>query len=162
MSYLKSKPWNCLIAKFWEKAKMPKFGSKNVLFRYFWVRISKSCCYNWNQHPRTCLIAKFCGKMKMPKFGTKNALFGYFWTVIWKQYFHIWNQHPRTSMIVKVWEKAKMPKFDTKNAYLNAYLKRILSYLKSVPSNLLYNSKILRKKCLNLEPKISYLGIFGL
>ena len=40
----------------------------------------------------------------------------------------------------------------------------IFSYLKSAPSNL-SNCKISQKKpqkCLNLEPKMPYLGIFGL
>ena len=42
-------------------------------------------------------------------------------------------------------------------------LKTILSYMKSAPSNL-SNCKISRKKqnCLNLGPKMFYLGIFGL
>ena len=42
-------------------------------------------------------------------------------------------------------------------------LKRILSYMKSAPSNL-SNCKISRKKqnCPNLGPKMFYLGIFGL
>ena len=41
--------------------------------------------------------------------------------------------------------------------------KKLLSYLKSAPSNL-SNCKILLKKqkCINLGPKIPYLGIFGL
>ena len=32
-------PEFCLIAKFCKKPKMPKFGSKNALFGYFWTRI---------------------------------------------------------------------------------------------------------------------------
>ena len=66
----------CLAVKFCEKMKMPKFGTQNALFGYFWARISKSYFYISNQHPRVCLIAKF--RDKNPKFGTKNALFGYF------------------------------------------------------------------------------------
>ena len=44
-------PWICLIAKFCEETKMPKFGTKkcriwafltkNALFRYFWARVLK-------------------------------------------------------------------------------------------------------------------------
>ena len=58
----------------------------------------------------------------MPKLGTKNALFGYFWAGI-----------------------------------------KILSYLKSAPSDV-SNWKILqqKQKCLNLGPKMPYLGIFEL
>ena len=32
-------PRICVNAKFREKAKMPKFGTKNALFGYFWPRI---------------------------------------------------------------------------------------------------------------------------
>ena len=49
----------CLAVKFCEKMKMPKFGTQNALFGYFWARISKSYFYISNQHPRVCLIAKF-------------------------------------------------------------------------------------------------------
>ena len=59
---------------------MPKFGTKNTLFRYFWVRILKNYCHIWNQHLRICLTAKFCEETKMSKFGTKNAISGYFLT----------------------------------------------------------------------------------
>ena len=34
-----------LIAKFCKKTKMPKFGSKNALFGYFWARILKRYCH---------------------------------------------------------------------------------------------------------------------
>ena len=39
--------------------------------------------------------------------------------------------------------------------------KKLLSYLKSAPSNLSL-CKISQKKCLNLEPKVPDLGIFGM
>ena len=35
-------PRTCLIAKFREKMKMPKFGTKNALFGYLWDRILKN------------------------------------------------------------------------------------------------------------------------
>ena len=61
-----------------------------------------------------------------------------------------------------------MPNFRTKNdlfiwVLLDWNLKRILSYLKSASLNL-STCKILGKKqkCLNLVPKMPYLGIFGL
>ena len=43
------------------------------------------------------------------------------------------------------------------------FKQKLLSYLKSAPSNL-SSCKISQKKqkCLNLEPKMPYLGIFGL
>ena len=67
------------IAKFREKTKMSKFGTKNALFGDFWARIlKKNHCYILNQHLQICIFLKFREKIKMPKFGTKNALFGYF------------------------------------------------------------------------------------
>ena len=61
---------------------MPKFGTKNAFFGYFWARILKKLLYYRKSEPLNCLIAKFPGKAKIPTFGTKNALFGYFWTKI--------------------------------------------------------------------------------
>ena len=60
-----------------------------------------------------------------------------------------------------------MTKFWTKNALFGYFwariLEKLLSYLKSAASYL-PNCKIFRKKqkYLNLEPKMPYLGIFGL
>ena len=34
-----------LTAKFWKTIKMPKFGTKNALFRYFWAGILKQYCH---------------------------------------------------------------------------------------------------------------------
>ena len=44
----------CLNAKFREKMKMPKFGTKNVLFGYFWTGIFKNFCHIWVKHPQIC------------------------------------------------------------------------------------------------------------
>ena len=133
--------WNqhlqiCLFAKFHEKTKMPKSGTKNAWFRYSWAGIWKQFCHIWNQHPRICLIAKFRGKTKIPKFVTKNALFGYFWPkmpylcVFWarilKNYIHVWNQHPQICLTAKFCEKTKIPKFETKNALFGYFWARIL------------------------------------
>ena len=56
----------------------------------------------------------------MPKFGTKN-------------------QHPQICVIAKFCQKIKMPKLWTKNALFGYFqariLKKVLSYLKSAPSN---------------------------
>ena len=108
--------WISVIAKFFEETKMPKFGSKNTLFRYFSPRmpyldifreeLKKKYCHIWNHHPQTCLFAKFC----------ENAWFGYSWAGIWKQFCHIWNQQPRICLIAKFCRKTKMPKFGSKNA----------------------------------------------
>ena len=140
----------CLIPKFCEETKMLKFGAKNALFEYFWsempylnifgLEFKKKKCHIWNQHPWICLIAESREIMKMPKFGTKNALFGYFWTKFWKNVCHIWNQHLQISEIVKFCKETKMSKFGNKNALFGyfwaRFLEKLLSYLKSVPSNL--------------------------
>ena len=136
---------------------MPKFGTKNALFAYFWAKIFKNYCHIWNQHPQICLLAKFSEKTKTPRFGTKNAWFGHFWTGICKQYCHIWNHHPQICIIAKFCGKTKMPKFGTKMPYLSILdqkclilvflgwnFKKLLAYLKSTPSNL-STFKILRK-----------------
>ena len=55
-------------AKFCEKTKMPKFGTKNALFGYFWAGIflEKAIVIFLNQNPRIFLIAKFCKETKIP------------------------------------------------------------------------------------------------
>ena len=127
---------------------MPKFGTKNAWFMCFWAGIWKQYCHIWNQHPRICLISKFRGKNAL--FGTKNALFGYFRARILKNYCHIWNQHPKICRFAKFHKrKTKISKFGAKNAWFRyfwagTWMKTILSYLKSAPSNL-SNCKILRK-----------------
>ena len=111
--------------------KMLRFGTKNVLFGYFWAAVWKWYCYIWNQHlrilknycyisnqhPRICQITKFCEKMKMPKFGTKNAWFAYIWGGIWKYFCHIWNLRPWICFVTKFGAKIKILKFGTKNAW---------------------------------------------
>ena len=124
----------------------------------------------WNQHPRICLIARFRKKIKS-KFGTKNALFGYFWTRIWKSYCRVWNQQPRICLIAKFCKKQKLLNLGQKKSYLGTFalefFKKLLSYLKSAPSNLsnceISQKKNEKQKCLNLGPKIPYLifRIFG-
>ena len=44
-------PQICLLAKFREKTKVPKFGTKSALFEYFWDGILKKYCHLWDQHP---------------------------------------------------------------------------------------------------------------
>ena len=123
--------WNehlriCLISKFCKETKMPKFGTKNAIFCYFWLKMhylsifrktfKKNHCPIWNQHPQICLLQNFHEKTKIPNFEIKNAWFIYFWTGIWTQYCHIWNQHPRFCLTAEFRGKTKRPKFGTKNA----------------------------------------------
>ena len=142
LSYLKSASLNLSCCKVSAKVKILTFGAKNVLFGYFWARISKkNYCHNWNKHPRICLIAKFWEKTKTSKYGTKNALSGYFWAGIWKQYYHVRNQHPKFVYLQNFVKKAKIPKFVTKNSALRTLflywnLKILLSYLESASSYL--------------------------
>ena len=63
----------CLMAIFFEKAKVTKFGTKNAVIADFWTRILKNYCDIINQHPQVCLFAKFHEKTNMAKFGTKSA-----------------------------------------------------------------------------------------
>ena len=74
----------CLIAKFCEETKMPKFGTKNALFGYFWAGIWKHYCHILNQQSRICLTETFHEIIKMRKFVTKNALLVYFWARFYK------------------------------------------------------------------------------
>ena len=94
----------------------------------------------------------------MPKFWTKSALFGYILARTLENYCHIWYQHLRINVIATFFEETKITKFGTKNALLDIidqefliwvflgknFLKKLLSYLKSAPSNLSI-WKILRK-----------------
>ena len=124
----------CLIAKFREKAKISKFGSKNamnknalmiiltknVLLGYFWAWI-------WKRHVVICeisvlefallqsLVQKFKSLNLTPK--CLFWVFYLFWSGIWKQYSHIWNQHPRICLIVKIRKKTKVSKFGLKMPY---------------------------------------------
>ena len=102
--------WNqhhriCLFAKFREKTKFSKFGTKITLLGYIGERILKNYCHILNQHPQICETAKFRDKLKMLNFETKNALFEYFWVEIWNQYWYIWSQHPRICLIAIFREK---------------------------------------------------------
>ena len=118
--------WNqdlqiCLISIFCDKTESPKFGSKNILFRYFWAGIWKIYCHISNQPLKICLLAKFREIIKMPKFGTKTALFEYFWAGIWKRHCHILNQDSGICLIVKFHEIMKMPKIETKMPNLGIF-----------------------------------------
>ena len=87
----------------------------------------------------------------------------------------VWNQHPRIFLIAKFCEKKqkclnlvpKMPYlsiFDQKCyiwVFLGRILTKLLSYLKSSTHKFIYLQNLTKKqKCLNLGPKMPYLGIF--
>ena len=144
-------------------------------FCNFGLEFEKNCCHIWNQHSQTALIAKYREIIKMPKCGTKNALVGYFGAKTLKCYCHIWNQHLRISVTAKFCKKkclnlgSKMPYmgiFDPKCliwVFLGKKLRKTIvifeiSSLKSFP----LQNFTKKQKCLNLAPKISDLGIFGL
>ena len=52
----------CLIAKFCEESKMPKFGTKNALFEYFWARIKKKLLSYLKSAPSNESICKISRK----------------------------------------------------------------------------------------------------
>ena len=134
---------------------------------YFWAGIWKYYCHVSNQRPRIFLIPKFGAKIKILKFRTKNVLFEYFWAGTWKNCCHIWNQYPQICLVANYHEITKMHKFATKSALFGyfglEFKKKLLSYLKSAPSNLSI-CKISRKnkKSLILGPKRPDLCIFWL
>ena len=53
---------------------MPKFVTKNTLFKYFWAGIIKNCCHIWSQLFGFISLQSFLQKLKISKFETKNAL----------------------------------------------------------------------------------------
>ena len=89
----------------------------------------------------------------MLKFWNKSALFGYFYVGILKNCSRIWNQNPEICLFAKSHEKIKIPKFRTKSSLFGYFwawiLKKLLSFLKSAPSNLSISKILRKKKCLN-------------
>ena len=76
--------WNqhpriCLTANFCEETKMPNFGTKNALLRYFWTGFLKQYWHIWDQHSQICLIAKFRKKRKILNLEPKMPYLGIFW-----------------------------------------------------------------------------------
>ena len=117
------------MAKFRGKIKMPKSGTKIVLFGNFWAGIWKQYCHNWNHYPRICQIAKSLLKMKISKFGNKRALFFYFGARILKNYCHIWNQPPRICEIAKFCEKEICLNLGPKMPYLSIFMLEFYQHL---------------------------------
>ena len=91
---------------------MSKFGTKSVLFGYFWPRILKTYCLFEIRIStfKFVYLQNFAKKTTMSKFGIKSALFVYFWARILKNVSHVWNQHPQICLIFsKFCEKTKIP-----------------------------------------------------
>ena len=167
-------PQILVMRKVCEKTKIPKLGSKNALFWYFWGRTLKSYSHIWNRHRWIRIIAKFCEETKMPTFG-------YFWPKMpylgifgldcfWKNYCYIWNRHRRICQMAKFCENTKMPNFGTKNALFGDFLPRIphldifgLEFQKYYGRIWNQQTQLSQKKqkYLNLGPKMSYLGNLG-
>ena len=85
--------------------KMPKFGTKNVWFGYFWTGIWKGYSHIWYKDPPICLMATFSEKAEMPKLGTKMPYLGIFVQEFEKNYFPVSNQHPQICLFAKLHEK---------------------------------------------------------
>ena len=91
-----------MIAKFPRKMKMPKLGTKNVLFGYFSIAIWKKYCLTWNQSSWICLAAKFGANLKT-FLGPKISDLGIFGL-----------EFENDIVIFEIREKMQMPKFGTK------------------------------------------------
>ena len=112
-------------------------------------------------------LQNFTKKQKEPNFGTKNPWFMYFSAGIWKQYCHIWNQHTRICLIAKFHEKRKIClTLGPKVPYLVIFGQGLWKYYCHIsnqhPQCYLIATFAKKQKSLNLGPKMSYLGIFGL
>ena len=105
-----------LIAKFCEKTKTPKFGIKNTIFGYFWLKILYLVIFGLEFEKNIFIfeISVLVQIQKIFKFETKNALFGCFWSIILKRYCHIWNQHHWICVTAKFCEETKIPEVGTK------------------------------------------------
>ena len=140
-----------------------------VFFAGIWKKLlpfSKSVSLNFP------LREDSCKNKKILTFRTKPALFGYFRTGIWKSHCHIWYQRPR----IRVFGAKQKTKFGTKNVCFAYFWGRIWKYychIWNLPPQICLaakfdaKTKIMKKnswkkqKCLNLAPKIPYLGILG-
>ena len=137
---------------------MPKFGTKNAIFRNFWPKIhylgiygqelKKKLLSDLKSAPSKMPICKFSRKNKNAKIWDQKCLIWVFWVSILENFCHIWNHHLWICLLAKFCEETKMPKFGTKNdlfeyfwpkmPYLGIFgleLKKLLSYLKSAPLN---------------------------
>ena len=112
-------------------------------------------------------FSNFHAKAKIRTFRTKIALFGYFWSGIWKvKHWCIWNQHPQFIPKAEFPAKIKILKFRTNNTYLGKFelklKKKLLSYLKSAPSNSSNRKLWYKNKNSLIWNHNALLGYFGL
>ena len=108
--------WNqhpriCLIAKFCEKPKMPKFGTKNAYLSISGLHNVRAILSYLKSAPSNLSNCKILRK-KTKKVRAKT----------WQVYCHTWNQDPRTCLIAKYREIIKMPKFGTKKCLICVFL----------------------------------------
>ena len=133
---------------------------ENFAFEYF-LEFEKNYCYFRNQYPQIFQYSKFHAKIKNT-FTTKRCF-------IW--IFSGWNSKKSLSYLKltpsnKFGAKIKILKFSTKNAWCGYFWARILKnycHIWNQHPRICLIAKFHEKwKCLNLGPKMPYLGIFGL
>ena len=117
---------------------MLTFRTKKCSILVFSGKNSKKPLSYLKSTPSNLSDCKVWCKIKILKFETKNALFWYFWAGIWKTCCHIRNQHPQIRLTANLAKKQKCLNLKLKmcdRVFLDWNLKKILSYLKSAPSN---------------------------
>ena len=78
LSYLKSVSSDLCYYKVWCKNEKYIFKTKNAWFGYFWGRIWKYYCHNWDHCPLICLIVTSCERIKYLSLGPKVSYLGIF------------------------------------------------------------------------------------
>ena len=76
------RPSICVIAKFRAKTRIPKFGTKKVLFGSFGQQFRKTIVLFATSALEFALLQSLVQKIKILISGTKNARFPYFWAGI--------------------------------------------------------------------------------
>ena len=136
---------------------MPKFGTKNALFGFFWARIKKNIVRCKISTIKFVYFQNFMRKQKclnlepkMPDLCTFGLEFE--------------NKHPWICQIVKFRDETKTPKFGTKRALIELFWAIILkNYCHIWNQHLrisLRENSVKKRKCLNLGRKMPYFSIF--
>ena len=76
------RPSICVIAKFRAKTRIPKFGTKKVLFGSFGQQFRKTMVLFATSALEFALLQSLVQNIKILISGTKNARFPYFWAGI--------------------------------------------------------------------------------